>query len=52
MLKVDMECDLTANIAFGKGEVLEGQPVLEALNEMAEMVEGLVQAFLIAGLIR
>jgi hypothetical protein len=48
----DMECDLTADIAFGKGEILEGKPVLKTLHESAQIVDGIANAFLNAGLIR
>jgi hypothetical protein len=49
---MDMEGDLTADIAFGKGEILEGEPVLKTLHELTELVEGVTDAFLAAGLIR
>ena len=46
------ECLLTADIAFGRSEFLEGQPVLEVLNESAKIVEGAANAFLAAGLLK
>lgn len=49
---MDMECDLTADIAFGQGELLEGEPVLKTLHELTQLVEGVTNAFLAAGLIR
>jgi hypothetical protein len=48
----DMECDLTADIAFGHGEILEGEPVLKTLHESAQIVDGIANAFLTADLIR
>lgn len=46
-----MECELTANIAFGQGEILEGQPVLKTLHDLTQLVEGVTDAFLAAGLL-
>jgi hypothetical protein len=48
---VNVKCDLTADIAFGKGQILEGQPVLKTLHELAQLVDGIANAFLTAGLI-
>jgi hypothetical protein len=48
----DMSCDLTAHIVFGQGEILEGESVLTTLHEMAQLVCGIVDAFLAASLIR
>jgi hypothetical protein len=42
---VDMKCDLTADIAFGQGEILEGEPVLKTLHEASQFVDRLVDAF-------
>ena len=47
-----MECDLTADVAFGRGEILEGEPVLKTLREYLEVVDDIASAFLAAGLIR
>ena len=49
---MDMECDLTADIAFGQSEILEGEPVLKTLHESAQLVDGIANAFLTAGLLR
>jgi hypothetical protein len=46
-----MECELTADIAFGQGEILEGEPVLKTLHEYAQIVDGIANAFLTACLI-
>jgi len=48
---MDMECELTAEIAFGKGQILEGKPVIEALQELAQLVDGIANAFATAGLL-
>ncbi|MBK7548322.1 MAG: hypothetical protein KA777_12965 [Rhodoferax sp.] len=47
-----MECDLTADIAFGPGEFLEGELVLKTLRESVEIIDDIAQAFLTVGLIR
>jgi len=47
----DMECNVTADISFGEGEILQGEPVLKTLRETVQVVDGLANAFLIAGLI-
>ena len=47
----DMKCELTADIAFGQGEILEGEPVLKTLHESAQLVDGIANAFLAAGLL-
>lgn len=47
----DMECELTAEIAFARGEILEGQPVLNTLQESVGLVDGIAHAFLSAGLL-
>ena len=47
-----MECELTPDIAFAKGEILEGKAVVETLQEMLELVQGIGSAFLAAGLLR
>lgn len=49
---VDMKCELTADIAFGKGEVLEGEPVVATLHQFADLVDGIAQQFIAAGLLR
>jgi len=48
---MDMECELTPDIAFAKGEILEGKPVLETLHEFAQLVDGIARAFVKAGLL-
>jgi hypothetical protein len=47
---MDMECQLTPYIAFGQGEILEGEPILEALHEMAQLVEAIASGFRTEGL--
>ena len=47
-----MESDLTAEIAFAKGEILEGAPVLKTLQDSILIVDGIANAFLAAGHIR
>jgi hypothetical protein len=49
---MDMECELTADIAFGQGEILEGEPVLKTLHEIAQLVDGITDAFVTAGRVR
>jgi hypothetical protein len=49
---MNMECELTAEIAFAKGEILEGEPVLKTLHESAQLVDGIIDAFQTAGLLR
>jgi hypothetical protein len=50
--EMDMECHLAPEMAFGPGEILEGEPVLKALHELTQLVEDITNAFLAAGLIR
>ena len=47
-----LACDIEADIAFGPGEALEGQAVLEKINEFARLVRGAADAFLAAGLVK
>jgi hypothetical protein len=47
----DMECLLTAEIVFGPAEVLEGEPVLKILGELAHLVDSIADGFLAAGLL-
>ena len=49
---ISMESELTADIAFAKGEILEGAPVLKTLQESILIIGGIANAFLAAGLIR
>lgn len=49
--EVHMEYQLTPDVAFGKGEILEGEPVVETLHEFAQLVDGIADAFLSAGLL-
>jgi hypothetical protein len=49
---VNMEYQFTTDVAFGEGEILEGEPVVETLHEFAQLVHGIADAFLTAGLLR
>lgn len=49
--KVNVKYEITYAVAFGEGEVLEGKPVIEALHEFSELVDGIALAFESAGLL-
>jgi hypothetical protein len=49
--KEDMNLELTPDIAFGEPEVFRGKPMVETLNQMAGVVDGVVESFRTAGLI-
>src|SRR5256885_15014387 len=42
---VEMKCELPADIAFGEGEILEGEPVLKTLHEFLDVTNAIVEAF-------
>lgn len=50
--EVHMDYQLTTDVAFGQGEILEGEPVVETLHEFAQVVDAIAESFLIAGIIR
>jgi hypothetical protein len=43
--ETDKQMSVTADIAFGEPEVLEGRPLIEALTELGEWVEAIVSYF-------
>lgn len=47
-----MQSELTADIAFGKGEVLEGTLVLAMLQEFSQVVGEIASKFVTAGLVK
>jgi hypothetical protein len=51
MPKVDVNPELTFEIAFGEGEVLNGQAVLPTLRHLAQTVDSLAAAFAEFGLL-
>ncbi len=48
---LDNETDLAFEVTFGKGEVLEGEPVVPTLEHMAQAVLGLAELFVAAKLL-
>lgn len=44
--KVDMNPQFTFTVAFGETEVAEGEPVVETLHQLADLVDGIVEQFL------
>ena len=49
--KMKVEHDLTFEIAFGEGEVLEGEAVLPTLHRLAERVDRVAKLFIAAQLL-
>jgi len=43
--KVDMNTKPVLEIAFAKGQVVDGEPVLPTLAQLAQLVEGTVEPF-------
>ncbi|HXM38600.1 MAG TPA: hypothetical protein VN908_08085 [Gemmatimonadales bacterium] len=48
---VEVKCQLPADIAFGEGEILEGEPVPKTLHEFLDVTNAIVEAFRLAGLV-
>ncbi len=48
---MEMQHEFSFEVAFGKGEMLEGEPVLPTLHQFSNAVDGVVDAFLAAGLL-
>jgi hypothetical protein len=49
--EVDMDPEFPPSIAFGQGEIVEGQAIIPTLTEFAGKVDSVVETFLRAGLI-
>jgi hypothetical protein len=43
--EADKRMSITADIAFGEPEILEGRPIIETLTQLANMVEAIVSHF-------
>ena len=48
---VEVYPQITFEVAFGEGEILKGEPILTTLNQFANVVDGIVEAFTTAGLL-
>ncbi len=48
---MEVQHEFTFEVTFGKGEILEGEPVLPTLHQFANTVDGVVEAFVAAGLL-
>jgi len=49
--KVDMNLKFSLDVAFGEPEVLKGKPMVDTLNQIAGVVDGIVESFRLADLI-
>lgn len=49
--QVDMNQKFSFGIAFGEGEVMEGEAIVPTLRQFTNVVDGLVQSFIGAGLL-
>jgi hypothetical protein len=43
--KVDMDPTFTFNVAFGESGIFEGEPLVESLQKLADMIDGLIDVF-------
>ena len=48
---MEVQHEFAFEVTFGKGEILEGEAVLPTLNQFANVVDSVVDAFTVAGLL-
>ncbi len=42
---MEMDIEFAFEVAFGQGEILEGEPIIPTLHQLTDMVQGIVESF-------
>jgi hypothetical protein len=42
-----MDPHFTFGVAFGEGEIVEGEPLVPTLHQLAQFVEGFIESFVV-----